>query len=184
MPMQHLGFIVSVANLLAVNHGLVEPPEKTLIAQDHQFRDPAYIKVGGSWGGGVSVWHCPLTQFLHTPPTTMPNLSQTTSYLSPSWHSQGILATLPVPAWAPTDEKIELEGDEKKEVGADGNGASEPAAAAPDAMEVEEREKNEAEEREALVALIAELEAMRTEVRGVVCWTVYVGEDGFAECAS
>lgn len=37
---------MSVANLLAVNHGLVEPPEKTLIAQDHQFRDPAYIKVG------------------------------------------------------------------------------------------------------------------------------------------
>lgn len=78
-------------------------------------------------------------------------------------HTQGILATLPVPAWAPTDEKIELEGEEK-EGGEDGNGASEPAAAAPaDAMEVEEREKSEAEEREALAALIAELEAMNPQ---------------------
>ena len=41
---QHLGFIVSVANLLAVNYGLVEPPDKTLIAHDHQFRDLTYVK--------------------------------------------------------------------------------------------------------------------------------------------
>jgi hypothetical protein len=37
-----------VANLLAVNRGLVEPPEKTLIAQDHQFRDTAYVKVNNN----------------------------------------------------------------------------------------------------------------------------------------
>ena len=113
---QHLGFIVSVANLLAVNYGLVEPPEKTLIAEDHQFRDVAYIK--------------------------------------------GILAGLAVPAWTPSNEKIEL--DEGKKEDEDGAPKAEEEAAAAggsgDAMEVE----SEAEERATLEALIAELEGLDT----------------------
>lgn len=44
---QHMGFIVSVANILAVNRGLFEPPEKALVAHDHEFRNIAHIKVRG-----------------------------------------------------------------------------------------------------------------------------------------
>jgi len=130
---QHLGFVVSVANLLAVNYGLVESPDKTLIAQDHRFRDLKYIK--------------------------------------------GILASLPVPAWTPSNEKIELEeekkegeaaGEEGGEVAAGTNGGSSASAGKEDAMDVEsvqqqkeqQQHQQEAEERATLEGLIAELEAV------------------------
>lgn len=42
---QHMNFVVSVANILAVNRGLVEAPEKKLLAHDHEFRNLDHIKV-------------------------------------------------------------------------------------------------------------------------------------------
>lgn len=80
---------------------------------------------------------------------------------------QGILAGLAVPAWAATNEKIEVE-EEKKEGEDDGVAAassSGDAGGPADAMEVEAVAKDEAEERAALAQLIAELEALGKEVR-------------------
>jgi hypothetical protein len=42
---QHVLFVMAAANILAVNHGVCEPPEKTLIGHDHQFRNVDFIKV-------------------------------------------------------------------------------------------------------------------------------------------
>ena len=53
---QHLGFVTSVANILAVNYGVTEPPERSLIGHDHEFRNPDYIRVRlglGAQGLGV-----------------------------------------------------------------------------------------------------------------------------------
>lgn len=86
---------------------------------------------------------------------------------------QGILAGLAVPAWAPTNEKIEVEEEKKEEQGQGDGGAAAPAAVSSsseaagvgaDAMEVEAVAKDESEERAALAQLIAELEALPTEV--------------------
>jgi len=41
---QHLNYIISVSNLLAVNFGLVQPPEDELVPEDHQWRNVEYFK--------------------------------------------------------------------------------------------------------------------------------------------